>query len=284
MPECSIMQKHKTPFNKHSTIFAKKQFGQNFLHDDYVISKIIANVKLQDNQSVIEIGPGKGALTQSLICKSKVLDVIEIDRDLVAYLSNKFQQDLLQGNLVIHNADALKFDFASVLNNSKITTQSIFIVGNLPYNISTELLFYLSNFPQITQALFMLQKEVVERICAQTASTNYSRLSVGLQHKYHCEKLFEVSRECFYPIPQVESAILKLTRKNDILPVNEKLFHQIVGIAFNQRRKCLRNSLKNLIDFNRAEFSKYAVMRPQELSVADFVTLTNFITTNLCQH
>lgn len=264
------MQKKTTNLIKKS-IHAKKRFGQNFLHDDYIISKIISNVKLEEQQGLIEIGPGRGALTESLILKTNNLHVIEIDRDLVNYLSNRFAKHLSDNSLVIHSQDVLKFDFQNLINS--IDYNSLFIVGNLPYNISTELLFYISNIPQIKQMLFMLQKEVVDRICAEVASTNYSRLSVGLQHKYHCEKLFDVSKECFNPIPQVESAILKLTRRDSILPVDEKLFNQVVTVAFNQRRKCLRNSLRELVDFSNPEHALYANLRPQELGVAEFISL-----------
>ncbi len=267
----------------HKSVHAKKRFGQNFLHDDYIISKIISNVKLEEEQGLIEIGPGRGALTESLLLKTNNLHVIEIDRDLVNYLSNRFAKNLSDNSLVIHSKDVLKFDFQQFFNNIDYKKESLFIVGNLPYNISTELLFYISHISQVKHMLFMLQKEVVDRICAEVASTNYSRLSVGLQHKYYCEKLFDVPKESFNPVPQVESAIIRLQRKAEIFPVDEKLFNKVVTAAFNQRRKCIRNSLSNLLDFTPAnteiadKISQYASMRPQELSVADFVNITNVI-------
>lgn len=252
----------------------KKRFGQNFLQDQSIINAIVSHVKLKENERLIEIGPGRGALTQYLLQNSPKLDVIEIDRDLVDYLSRKFSE---YPQLTIHSQDVLRFDFNKLVQPE----EQVFVIGNLPYNISTELLFYLSALPYICNMVFMLQKEVVDRICALPGTTNYSRLSVGLQHKYVCSHLLDVPKECFYPIPQVESAVIRLRRRSEILPVDEKLFNQVVTTAFNQRRKCLRNSLANLLDFtdnNVADkISQYVSMRPQELSVADFVNITNLI-------
>ncbi len=222
---------------------ARKRFGQNFLHDQGVLKRIASALSLPPDGHIVEIGPGRGALTGLLHPLCHRLDIIEIDRDLVTLLKEKFA-DI--PHLHIHQADALQFDFSSLA----LAREKVSIVGNLPYNISTPLLFHL--FQQqagIDEMLFMLQKEVVERLAATPGSKQYGRLSVMAQ--YHCriEKLFHVKPSSFHPAPKVMSAVVRLTPH--LTPPADigdyTRFEAVVSSAFNQRRKTLRNALKSLL-------------------------------------
>ncbi len=255
--------------NKYRT---KKRFGQHFLRDHGVIQTLIQYINPKQDQQIIEIGPGMGALTFPLLEQVGFMEVIEIDRDVIQHLQR-------QGGdrLTVHNVDALKFDLKQLLNDN----QPLRIVGNLPYNISTPLIFHLLEYaPHIQDMHFMLQKEVVDRITAQPGNKTYGRLSVMVQ--YHCdtEYLFYVGPEAFSPPPKVDSAVLRLQpwqqkpyQANDI-----KLFSQVVTQAFSMRRKTLRNTLKKLLTIEQIEAVGIDTgLRPENLSVKDYVALSNLL-------
>ena len=251
---------------------ARKRFGQNFLHDPIIIQRIIDAINPQANDHIIEIGPGKGAITQPLLERVQHLDVIEIDRDLAGSLLEKL--DAKQTQLTIHQQDALKTDF------SRFGTSKLRIIGNLPYNISTPLLFHLLTFSnQIHDMIFMLQKEVVDRICAKSGSKQYGRLSVMLQYYFDVQRLFTVKPGSFIPAPKVDSAIVKLIpfKIPEHKLSNPESFSLIVRDAFSQRRKTIRNALKNYL--NDGDFQKINVspeIRAEKLEVEDFVKLSNY--------
>lgn len=249
----------------------RKRFGQNFLVDAGVIDDIVSAVAPRHGDSVVEIGPGLGALTQPLLERLDKLHVIEIDRDLIAQLHRRNNAD----KLIIHEGDVLQFDFADL-------PQDLRVVGNLPYNISTPLLFRLAEFAgRIRDIHVMLQKEVVERMAASPGDSAFSRLSVMLQYRFDMEILLDVPATSFDPAPKVESAVIRLT---PLTPLphparNEAMFGSIVARAFSQRRKTLRNTLKGVLadaDFARLDIDPSA--RAQELSVADFVRMADAVT------
>ncbi len=250
---------------------ARKRFGQNFLHDPGVIQRIIDAVKPKTGDNLVEIGPGLGALTEQLYQASGRLHVVELDRDLVERLQQRYGN---AANFHIHSADALKFDFSALADEHKLR-----IVGNLPYNISTPLLFHLMDqIDSIRDIHCMLQKEVVDRICAGPGDNNYGRLSVMIQ--YHCETqhLFNVTAAAFQPPPKVYSAILRLTpHAQPPIQVNdEALFARLVAQAFSQRRKTLRNSLKSFLNIEQIEAAGVAAgARPETLGLEDFARLSN---------
>ena len=223
---------------------ARKRFGQNFLHDASIIANILAHAQASPGQHWVEIGPGLGALTKPLLQTQVKLDVIELDRDLVSHLQKQFAG---HANLTIHSADALNFDFSTLAPGNK----KLRIIGNLPYNISTPLMFHLlENTSCIQDMIFMLQKEVVDRICAASGSKKYGRLSVMMQYYCATDWLFDVPPESFEPSPKVMSAIVKLNPHAEP-PVTIKdiaSFKQLVTQAFSQRRKTIRNSLKDLVN------------------------------------
>ena len=255
----------------------RKRFGQNFLHDQGVIGQILANLNAKPNEHWIEIGPGQGALTAPLLDKGVILDVVELDRDLVALLHRKFSG---HPNLTIHNADALKFDFAQLAKPG----EKLRVVGNLPYNISTPLLFHLLETTNcIADMHFMLQKEVVERICAVPGSKQFGRLSVMMQYYCQAECLFIVDPESFDPIPQVMSAIVRLTPYlSPPVEVNDKvLFNKVVTQAFSQRRKTLKNSLKTLANVDVfVSLGIDASARAEMISLSDYANITNSLSDN----
>lgn len=222
---------------------ARKRFGQNFLHDQQVINRIISRFHPQNGQCIVEIGPGLGALTWPLLDQVDTLHAVELDRDLVA----RFEADpRARGRLHIHQHDALKFDFSTLVN----PPDKLRIIGNLPYNISTPLLFHLMEFaPFIQDMMFMLQKEVVQRITAGPGVKNYGRLSVMLQAQCTVEKILDVSPGSFSPPPKVDSAVVQLIPHT--VPVTDlpdhEIFDRIVKASFSQRRKTLRNTLKGLL-------------------------------------
>lgn len=249
--------------------FAKKRFGQNFLHDQRIIENICQAIHCKATDHLVEIGPGKAALTEKLLT-AKQLDIIEIDNDLIPHLSALANQ---YPNLVLHHQDALKVDYASFGNNLRI-------VGNLPYNISTPLLFHLLHYKQcITDMHFMLQKEVVERICAEPNSKCYGRLSIMMQYHCQCTLLFTVPPTAFTPQPKVESAIIRLLPydKPPFQVHDYSYFEKLVTQAFSQRRKTIKNTLKGLVSFEQLiELNLDPSMRPEQLSVADYVAIANF--------
>ncbi|MCX7088917.1 MAG: 16S rRNA (adenine(1518)-N(6)/adenine(1519)-N(6))-dimethyltransferase RsmA [Methylococcales bacterium] len=253
---------------------ARKRFGQNFLHDQAIIYNILGSLQAQANEHWIEIGPGQGALTKPLLDMGIRLDVVELDRDLVVWLQKNF---LNHPRLTIHSADALSFDFAGLADAG----EKMRVIGNLPYNISTPLLFHLlENTAVIEDMTFMLQKEVVERMCAPPGSKTYGRLSIMMQ--YHCatEFLFEVPPESFDPIPKVTSAIIKLTphHKKPVEVNNFTQMGRIITQAFSQRRKTLRNALKKIIDESSlANLGIDPVRRPETLTLAEFAAISNAV-------
>lgn len=248
----------------------RKRFGQNFLTDKSVIVDIIKEIQPQKNDVMIEIGPGLGALTHPLLEILNHLCVIEIDRDIVEQLKKIFPQE----RLTIYSDDALKFDFSRL-------GQQLRIIGNLPYNISTPLLFHLSNFSAYIQDMhFMLQREVVDRMVAQPSTSDYGRLSVMLQYRFEMEKLLTVSPDSFNPLPKVQSAVIRLVPINQpmIAPQNERLLSQVVTAAFAQRRKTLRNTLRHYL--NTDEFVTLGIdpnMRAENLTVSQYVTLVTYL-------
>jgi len=251
---------------------ARRRFGQNFLTAAGVIDRIIAAIQPCPGDNVIEIGPGLGALTRPLLERLGHLHVIEIDRDLIARLRERFDSECL----TIHEGDALAFDFGTVCASE---TPSLRVVGNLPYNISTPLLFHLGRFAsQLRDGHFMLQKEVVMRMVAAPGTAEYGRLSVMLQYRFHMERLFDVAPGAFRPAPKVTSSIVRMTP----LPAgtfnahDETRFARIVAAAFAQRRKTLRNTLRDFLDETAlAALGFDPGLRGERLSVADFVTIAN---------
>lgn len=222
---------------------ARKRFGQNFLHDARVIQDIISAIDPQPGQAIVEIGPGQGALSEPLWQSGADLEVIELDRDLVSHLEQMWSG---RERVQLHSADALTFDFSTLAQ-----AQPIRVVGNLPYNISTPLLFHLLSFAgQIQDMHFMLQKEVVLRMAATPGHKAYGRLSIMLQLRCQVEPLFDVAPECFDPAPKVTSAVVRLTPKtaSQMPVVDLKALDQLVTKAFSQRRKTLRNALKGLCE------------------------------------
>ena len=255
---------------------ARKRFGQNFLVDERVIADIIHAIRPEPADNMVEIGPGLGALTRPLIKRLHQLHVVEIDRDIIARLEKEYSpgDSKNTGRLVIHAGDALKFDLAQLPTPLRI-------VGNLPYNISSPLLFYFASYAdRIIDMHFMLQNEVVERMVAEPSTPAYGRLSVMLQYRFQMEKLLDVPPESFRPSPKVNSAIVRMIPlpTTDILVRDEKLFGQVVATAFGQRRKTLRNTLKSYlteIDFERLKIDAQA--RAENLGVAEFTRIVNFL-------
>ena len=239
---------------------ARKRFSQNFLVDDQIVNRIVATISPKKSDNIIEIGPGKGAITFPLLEHLDHLSVIEIDRDLISFLKLKKQD-----KLTIYEADALKFDYGLISNNLRI-------VGNLPYNISSPLLFrLLSSKNQIIDMTFMLQKEVVDRIVAKHGSKTYGRLSVMMQTFFEVESMFTVPKESFDPQPKIESAILYLKTRTKPLTENIKLLEKIVKISFSQRRKTLKNCLKSILSQEQTKID--LSQRAEMLSVENFITL-----------
>jgi len=241
---------------------ARKRFGQNFLVDQQVINQIVSTIAPKRMDSIIEIGPGKGALTFPLIDHLDHIHVIEIDRDLISLLQKKSNK-----KITIHESDALVFNFDQF-------TKNIRIVGNLPYNISSPLLFHLLNYrDSIIDMTFMLQKEVVDRIVAAPGSKVYGRTSVIMQAFFDTELMFVVPKESFDPQPKIESAILYLKTKSGPLVQNLRPLEEIVKIAFSQRRKTLKNCLKSVLNQSQTDID--LSQRAEMLSVENFVTLMN---------
>ena len=251
---------------------ARKRFGQNFLKDYSIIQQILAYAQIEKNQHWVEIGPGLGALTEPLLKTGVKLDVVELDRDLVALLKNKFH---LQTNLTIHSGDALLFDFQSLVSNHK----KLRIIGNLPYNISTPLLFHLLKSTGFIEDMhFMLQKEVVDRICAQPGSKKYGKLSVMMQYYCNSDFLFDVPAESFEPMPKVMSAIVRCTphQQPPVELNNIKTLEKIVTAAFSQRRKTIRNSLrKQLSEEQILSLDINPNARAEEITLFEFAKLAN---------
>jgi 16S rRNA (adenine1518-N6/adenine1519-N6)-dimethyltransferase len=230
----------------------RKRFGQHFLHDPRILEKIVSAVQPEENDFIVEIGPGEGALTRRLLEKTRNVETIEIDRDLAARLR--------QENIKVHEADALEFDYAVFPPGARL-------VGNLPYNISTPLLFHLARFaPRVRDLHFMLQLEVVERMVAAPSTPAYGRLSVALQARFRMRKLFTVGKAAFKPPPKVESAVVRLEPLAEPLKIDEELLRK----AFSARRKTLRNALPGV---DLAALGIDARLRPENLSPADYARI-----------
>ncbi|MCI0511283.1 MULTISPECIES: 16S rRNA (adenine(1518)-N(6)/adenine(1519)-N(6))-dimethyltransferase RsmA [Chromohalobacter] len=257
---------------------ARKRFGQNFLRDAGVIDRIVRAIAPQSGQRLIEIGPGQGALTEPLLDAAGALEVIELDRDLIPGLRVQFFN---YPAFVIHEGDALKFDFAALAAQGDTPGKKLRVIGNLPYNISTPLIFHLLTARgAIADMHFMLQREVVERLAATPGSSAWGRLSAMAQYYCRVDNLFVVPPEAFTPRPKVESAIVRLVPH--VAPPHvahdEALFAEIVREAFGQRRKTLRNNFKGRLDdaaWNALEID--AGRRPQTLSVAELVRIANHV-------
>ncbi|MFY9261976.1 MAG: 16S rRNA (adenine(1518)-N(6)/adenine(1519)-N(6))-dimethyltransferase RsmA [Gallionella sp.] len=248
---------------------AKKKFGQNFLINQSIIADIIAEIAPLAADNMVEIGPGLGALTTPLLKHLNHLHVVEIDRDIITRLENNYAAS----KLTIHAGDALQFDFASL-------GAPLRIVGNLPYNISSPLLFHFAQYRErITDMHFMLQNEVVERMVAEHDTPEYGRLSVMLQYRFDMEKLLDVPPDSFRPAPKVDSAIVRMIPRSEdnILVKNEAHFSAVVAAAFGQRRKTLRNTLRSYL--NEEDFIALDIdpqRRAETLSVAEFINVANY--------
>lgn len=249
---------------------ARKRFGQNFLSDANVVRRIVDAVRPRPGDTVVEIGPGLAALTGPLVERLGHLHVVEIDRDLIARLRERFAPP----QLTIHEGDALRFDFATL-------PAPLRVVGNLPYNISTPLLFHLAEFAaRVHDMTFMLQKEVVMRMVAAPDTPDYGRLSVMLQYRFEMAWLFDVPPGAFRPAPKVVSSIVRLVPRPAVaLAANdEALMGRIVAAAFGQRRKTLRNTLREFLD--EGGFAALGIdsnLRGERLTVADYVTIANYV-------
>lgn len=251
---------------------ARKRFGQNFLHDQQIISDIVAAINPQKGEHLVEIGPGRAALTKPLLESCDQLDVIELDRDLVPILQSKLA-DYKQ--LTIHEADALLFNYATLLTKDD---EKLRVIGNLPYNITTPLLFHLlSQSHLISDMCFMLQREVVERICAQPDSKSYGRLSIMVQYQCEASQLFIVPPEAFDPMPKVESAIVYLKPLEHFLGGDMPLeaLNKIVTQAFSQRRKTIANTLKDMVTSELLLAVGIDLkQRPETITIAQYVAIT----------
>lgn len=247
---------------------ARKRFGQNFLIDQGIISGIVSAIDPKRDDTLVEIGPGLGALTEPLLARLDHLHVVEIDRDLIARLKKRHAPE----RVTVHEGDALAFDFSSVGKDLRL-------VGNLPYNISTPLLFHLAGFAdQVRDMHFMLQKEVVERMVAVPGDSEFSRISVMLQYRFHLEWLLDVPPESFDPAPKVQSAVVRLIpkAKEELNARDETVLSRVVTAAFSQRRKMLRNTLKGILD--DAGFAALGITptaRAEDLAVDDYVRIAN---------
>jgi len=250
-------------------VFAKKKWGQNFLVDNNLLEKIINNVKIDSNENVLEIGPGQGALSEKLVGICNELHMVEIDRDLIAIL--KQHNKLSQAEII--NQDILKIDLPT------LDIENPVVVGNIPYNITSPIVFWLiKHLASWNRAYLMVQKELAQRLTAKIGTKDYSRLTVMTSLYFDIKICFLISPNVFLPKPKVQSAFIEIIKKEDSShhDINLKSFDQVVRMAFNQRRKMLRNSLSSLnIDIKNCgiDFTE----RPEQLSVEDFIQISNNI-------
>lgn len=255
---------------------ARKRFGQNFLQDEMVIDAIVDAIAPEPGQAILEIGPGLAALTRPVVQRSGHLHVVELDRDLAARLEKSPE---FAGKLTVHRADALKFNFADL---AKELGTPLRVFGNLPYNISTPLIFHLlSQVNTISDMHFMLQKEVIERMAAAPGSKAFGRLTVMIQQACEVVPVLEVPPEAFDPAPKVDSAVVRLLPYAESpWPVLDRAtLNHVCHMAFHQRRKTLRNNMKKLMSADELEtLGIDPAARPETLSVADFVAMANWIT------
>jgi 16S rRNA (adenine1518-N6/adenine1519-N6)-dimethyltransferase len=248
----------------------RKRLGQHFLHDPGIVARIVAAIDPQPGDALVEIGPGLGALTAPLLARIAQLHVVELDRDLAARLRAAYPPE----RLVVHAEDALRFDFGAL-------PAPLRVAGNLPYNISTPLLFRLAGFaPRLRDLHFMLQREVVDRMVAAPSSSEYGRLSVMLQYRFEMARLFVVGSGAFSPPPKVESAVVRMVpRPAAALGArDDALLGRLVTAAFTKRRKTLRNALDGVVD--EATLRALEIdprLRPENLGVEDYVRIANSI-------
>jgi len=250
-------------------VFAKKKWGQNFLVDNNLLEKIIKTINIKDTEHVLEIGPGQGALSEKLVDVANSLSMVEIDPDLIERL--KVHEKL--SGLKIINQDILKVDLESLSIDSPV------VVGNIPYNITSPIIFWLiDHFNHWDRAYLMVQKEVAQRLTAEIGTKDYSRVTVMTSLFFDIEICFFISPNVFLPKPKVQSAFISIKKRSDFdqKNVNVKKFSQVVRMAFNQRRKMLRNSLSTLIidsDKCNIDFTR----RPEQLTVDEFIDISNNI-------
>ena len=246
----------------------KKRLGQHFLTDRHYLDRIVAEIDPRPGEAMVEIGPGPGALTERLAQAVRPLHVVEIDRELAEALRGRFAPE----EVVVHEGDALEFDFGALPGDRRV-------VGNLPYNVSTPLLFHVAAFaPRIRDCVFMLQKEVVERMVALPGTADYGRLTVMLQYRFDMALAFRVPPGAFTPPPKVDSAIVRMRPLGEGRRVarDEALFERIVAAAFSQRRKMLRSAVRALVDAQAFEKAGIDPQRRGEtLSVAEFADLAD---------
>ena len=251
---------------------ARKRFGQNFLTDNHVLGSIIEAIDPRRGEAMVEIGPGLAAMTALLLKELDHMHVVELDRDLVARLDKAYPRE----KLTVHSADALKFDFSTI---PVPQGQKLRIVGNLPYNISSPLLFHLAEFADLVEDQhFMLQKEVVERMVAEPGTKAYGRLSVMLQWRYDMSLLFIVPPTAFDPPPQVDSAIVRMVPTRRKLAVDGPTLEAVVQKAFSQRRKVIRNCVAGM--FTEAQLLDAGIdlgVRPENVSLEQYVALANIL-------
>jgi 16S rRNA (adenine1518-N6/adenine1519-N6)-dimethyltransferase len=249
---------------------ARKRFGQNFLTDKQVLSDIIDAIAPRKGETMVEIGPGLAAMTALLLKQLDHMHVVELDRDLVTRLEKAYPRE----RLTVHSGDALKFDFGAI---PVAEGQKLRVVGNLPYNISSPLLFHLADFAHLIEDQhFMLQKEMVERMVAEPGSKTYGRLSVMLQWRYDMSLMFIVPPTAFDPPPQVESAIVRMVPVKQQLPCDAKRLEAVVAKAFSQRRKVIRNCVAGM--FTEAQLVEAGIdpsVRPEAVSLTQYVALAN---------
>lgn len=269
----------KTVYRGANPVQPKKYLGQHFLKDENIAAKIADTLSYKDYEYLLEIGPGTGVLTKYLLKKPVHLVALEVDLESVRYLKTDFSKDQVkkeseQKNFEIHQGDFLKYDMHTLFGGS-----SFAVIGNFPYNISSQILFKVIELRKyVPEFAGMFQKEVAERICAKEGSKIYGILSILTQAFYNAEYLFTVPPTVFSPPPKVDSAVIRLKRKSsDGLPCNEALFFRVVKTAFNQRRKTMRNSLKAFNLSNNLKEDAIFDRRPEELAVADFIALTQRI-------
>ncbi|MEO9892353.1 16S rRNA (adenine(1518)-N(6)/adenine(1519)-N(6))-dimethyltransferase RsmA [Aurantibacter sp.] len=274
------MAKHRKSFKKpkhEGPVQAKKHLGQHFLKDEEIAAKIADTLTFNDYKNVIEIGPGTGVLTKYILQNVVNLVAMDLDRESIAYLNSNFELENpleKKGNITVLEADFLKFDLLLLFKNEQFA-----ITGNFPYNISTQIVFKMLEIKEyVPEFTGMFQKEVAARICSTNGSKAYGILSVYAQAFYDAEYLFTVPPDVFDPPPKVDSGVLRLTRKKEFkLPIDETLFLRVIKTAFNQRRKTLRNSLKSFALSNNLKEDTIFTLRPEQLTVADFVGLTEKI-------
>lgn len=246
------------------SVRAKKHLGQHFLKDENIARQIVEALSWKNYDEVLEIGPGMGVLTQFLIKEEKPISVVEIDTESVEYLAKHYPE------LKIYSEDFLKMDIPKNFGD-----RSLSIMGNFPYNISSQIVFkIIENRIQVPEMVGMFQKEVAERICSKEGSKVYGIISVLTQAFYKAEYLFTVSENVFNPPPKVKSGVIRLTRYREKLDVDDKLFFTVVKTAFNQRRKTLRNALKSLDIIPKEVDDVTLNLRAEQLSVEDFIELT----------